>query len=206
MRFSVVAFILALVVSAMHGCAPAPTVKPIEYRFSEVDFVNTRSKPSHQGTTGSRCNVIVSSIVDKRHGKEGFGALSYVDTYAASVPLWVRDGLAALKEARYNVFFEDSGSPAPRQGQFLVIDVEILKAYLHTVLSAKSATIVLSVNYQPAGQPGQVKVYRSQKTSVNWTGGASEVEDAMNMAMTAMLANIVDDIERQCAAQDAIND
>ena len=204
MRFPPGVLIPTLVILGIYGCAPAPTVGPIEYRFSELAFANTRSKWSDQGSRRPKCNVIVRSIVDKRHGKGGFGSLSYVDTYAESVPLWVRDGLAALRHADCDVSFDDTGVPAAPQGQFLVIDVEIRKAYLHTIATAKSATIVLAVNYQPSGQPGQVKVYRKQKTSVNWTGSGSEVEGAMNSAMTAMLEDIADDIERQCAAQTGI--
>jgi hypothetical protein len=201
MRFLSEVLFWALVVFAMYGCAPAPTVEPIEYRFSQVDFANNRSTSLAPETAKPRCNLIVHSIVDKRHGKDGFGALSYVDSYAESVPRWVRDGLAALSQAHYRVSFDETGSPAPRQGQFLVIDVEILKAYLHTVVTAKSATLVLSVNYRPAGRPGQVRIYRSQKASVNWTASASEVEAAMNMAMTAILADIADDIALKCGTQ-----
>ncbi len=204
MRWLAGVFLLVLIVSGAGGCAPTPAVDPMHYRFSETEFDNRRSRSPYFGLTAAKCEVFVRSIEDKRHGKEGFGAWSHLDKYAESVPIWVRDSLGALELAGYKVAFNDHEASRISETDFLILDIAIHKAYLHSLSVAKNATVVLSVTYQGLDHSEQIKVYRKQNSSINWGSSASEGEGAMNKAMTHILAQVADDIDRLCAAKGVV--
>jgi hypothetical protein len=135
-------------------------------------------------------------VRDLREDTQAAGSFSGRFVHAEDAPAWLRSGLASLsRDPRLSV-----GDRRPDGGPGLVIGVDLLKVYMLSINSAKSANVVVRVHYDPAsGQPAD-QVYRGAFTSTNWTGADSEARGAFDVALSKVLDDLGPDLLKRCAA------
>lgn len=181
----------ALLAALLVGCATPPT-RPIQFQLDagEGNPRATAAAPESR----SACALYVKAIVDTRSPDEKVVPLQSYKLFTESIPRWVRDGVASLKNMGHRVVFaEEQTQSAPSD---VVLSLQIRKAYVQPHIS-KSANLVLSAQYQH-GEKSESRVYRGNDASVNWSGSADEFEGAMNRALTQVLMEISKDARRLC--------
>ncbi len=155
----------------------------------EIDTDNEAATNIKRPTAS--CNVLVNSITDKRHSRKSFGTSYRYEKFALHVPEWVEAGLLSIKP--HHLYMQQATTVENK----ILMDIEILKAYMHHRATSLNANVVLRVKYR-LDNKNQSKIYRGMDTSLNWAGATNEVEDSMNIAISKVLDEITADISNQC--------
>lgn len=79
----------------------------------------------------------------------------------------------------------------------VTLNIELAKAYLQTMATQKSATVVLSVRY---GE-GEPKIFRGSYDGVNWVNGEAEAQSALDFALSEAIEALNSDLVRYCSSQ-----
>ncbi len=138
------------------------------------------------------CNVFVSHLNDKRHSKKSFGTSYRYEKFANNVSEWIETGLLSIKP--HHVYFKKLTNEND-----LILDVDILKAYVHHKTVALNANVVIRVTYLNDGQT-QSKLYRGMDTSINWADGSEDIEEGMNAAISEILDEMTIELNKRCRA------
>ena len=187
---------LALILS---GCVTAPVKEPLRYQYTgatnhsqksvNTDYENSRA-------SADTCSIYIERIEDSRKSKSSFGSSPYFRKFAESVPDWTWDGFHYLSSENYRAHFEDEyGTQIDPQ---ITMHVQIHKAYVLYQPGAKSANLAISVHYTTKDNLTETKLYRGRYTAINWSNSASEIEGAMNEALSDVLTKIDKDISQYC--------
>ncbi|VAX01894.1 hypothetical protein MNBD_GAMMA22-197 [hydrothermal vent metagenome] len=140
----------------------------------------------------SACNVLISKLIDKRHSKKSFGTSHRYEKFASSVPEWVEKSLLSIKP--HHIYFNETKNQSVKK---LMIDVEILKVYVHHKTTSLNANVVIRVKFLENDKV-KSKLYRGMDTSINWASGTSDVEEGMNAAISKVLDEMTVDINKRC--------
>jgi hypothetical protein len=188
--------VLALAAAFAAGCGPGVVTRPMRFAMDQEMFVQGQGPANGPAAKHDRCAVSVKTLADRRSSTSFFTEHFELETFAKSVPQWVRDGVLSLEQYGYDVHFEPVAAPTR---DVLTADLTIQKAYVNLVSASKVAIVVLGADYAKNGAVIESIVYRGQETGVNWANSADELEGAMNAALTRVLAAIAADIDRLCS-------
>jgi hypothetical protein len=75
----------------------------------------------------------------------------------------------------------------------------VLKAYVHGLVSLKSANLVVRVQFPANGTAAAMtKTYRGFDDSMNWSTSQGEIQEAFNTALDNLTAQIGTDLGKRC--------
>ncbi len=138
-----------------------------------------------------RCRLTVAEVKDIRADPSMGG----IGAHAASVPdpaAWVRDELKALSS---NSALEIVSADAHPD---LTMNVELVKAYVQSITTTKSATVVLRVTF--SGRSTESKVYRGVHNAANWASTTGEMQGALKLALDSAVQQVSTEAPVVCAS------
>jgi hypothetical protein len=106
---------------------------------------------------------------------------------------WTRDGFKALSDNRSLEIVPADGRPD------VTLNVELVKAYVEFMATAKSATVVLRVRY--AGRDAAPRVYRGVHTGTHWANDVSEMQGALALALGEAVKQVSAEAPEVCAGR-----
>ncbi len=184
-RLGVVFFTLTF-----NGCASYDPVH-IPMQFDDHDrFESTGSISS------SPCKIYVAQIEDKRLNRQNLGRAASSTVYTKDIIDWIGQGLVSLGGGIYKVVIPKENSE-PVMSDYK-ISVFLKKAYIHSLSTSKSATLVLAVNYSQKGDDIKYSLYRGSDTSINWSSSQDEIHGAFNAAFIDLLDDLDKDLIELC--------
>jgi hypothetical protein len=173
----------ALFPPASGGIAVAP--EPAPSRSSSALPTNDGSEP---------CLVHLADVRDARPDPNDLGMMGLRVVRTADSLTWVQTALGPLKQDRRLLFVGDDKSAE------LVLKIELVKAYVMTMNTQKSANVVLRVGYDHEGKDLDAQIARGRDTGANWANGAGEAQGALDRALTAAVSELDDEIVARCHA------
>lgn len=191
---------MALVVAglALGGCASTPVVMPAEYTPPPVKPRAVAQLPGSKARRAAAlaaalpvCKLRLGQVQDLRSDKMSLGEIGGRPITATDTLAWTRSGLTTLDT--------DAKIELVGSGEQLSLDADIVKAYVYSITSNKTAHIVLRVRYTNADAPVAEKVYRGADNTGNWASGEGEARNALNRALASAISQIRTDVLRHCA-------
>jgi hypothetical protein len=140
---------------------------------------------------GPACRVFIQGVRDLRPDNLSMGSVNR-PVLAADSAGWVRSGLQSLGRDRRIVVVSTAA------GADLVLDAEILKAYIMAITTQKAANVVIRVRYSHNGIAQGDAIYRGAINDMNWINGDSETQDAFNDALEQVIGAIAADAVVRC--------
>jgi hypothetical protein len=132
------------------------------------------------------CAFSIQSVEDLRDDKAlGRVALTRVD--GDHFATWFADGLKSVPGYR----------PQPAT---VVMKVEVLKAYIQSLATMKSANLVVRVHVAQDGHAPRTKLYRGVDNSTNWSSSENEIQAAFDGAMGHLRQQMAADLAATCPA------
>lgn len=130
------------------------------------------------------CRFTVKAIEDRRE-EASLGVLLRTRVDGDGFNHWFADGINAVPGYT-------------REAAPIELRIEVLKAYIHSIATMKSANLVVRVHVAASGAPPQAKTYRGSDGSVNWSSSEREVQEAFDNAMTDLTTQIGADLRGLC--------
>ncbi|HEY1962423.1 MAG TPA: hypothetical protein VGG69_08395 [Rhizomicrobium sp.] len=136
------------------------------------------------------CRVRLAALEDDRVDSQYMGEIGGRPVRADTMA-WLRSGLALLgRNPRLQLV---QTGPAD-----VVISVRLLKAYVLSITTQKSANVAVKVRYAGGATPPDEQVYRGNDVAVNWVSGSGEAQAALNSALNDVLYEIERDLLSRC--------
>jgi hypothetical protein len=179
------AAIIVIAIGALSGCVP----KPIEIRPQPLPPAQEAQK-----ATARSCAVTVAEIKDVRSDQQTMGNLGGRPLYVTDAAAWVRAGIAARRTPD-PVRYGDSLAAHPDEP---TLKIELIKAYIITITSVKSANVVLRVTRSQNGSEPQTQIYRGRDTGLNWAASDDEAQGALDAALSDALDRMETDMKMRC--------
>jgi len=130
------------------------------------------------------CRFTVKLIEDRRE-QTGLGTVVRTSVDGEGFSGWFADGIHAIPG------YAHDGAP-------IELRIEVLKAYIHSIATMKSANLVVRVQLAADGAPLQVKTYRGVDSSTNWSSSESEIQITFDNALNDLKLKMSADIDRLC--------
>jgi hypothetical protein len=174
--------VVAGLCALLAACSTAPVTLDGNYRPAK----RTASRANVPAVVPT-CDFHLANLEDRRPSTETLGVLAGgVVVRSEDFPAWLRSGFATVP----------GYAPGPERG--IGLRVELLKAYLQSISTAKTAAIVVRVGY-PGGEAGERKViYRGENTSTNWSSSEAETRAALDAALAEVLGKVRADLSAAC--------
>jgi hypothetical protein len=137
------------------------------------------------------CRVHLGVVEDRRADTTAMGEIGGRPIRAADAAGWVHSGLESLEGGRIQLVGESDSDVA--------VSARLIKAYVFSQTSAKSANIALTVHYDRHGA-GVDRLYRGQDEGANWASGEDEAVGTLSRALAQVLEQIRQDLLADCAA------
>lgn len=144
------------------------------------------------GKSQTPCRIRIAQVSDKRTVKESMGNLGVRQVRSPDPAAWLKSGLETLGR--------DPGLQIVDEQSDLDLDVELLKSYMLTITTDKSANVVVRVRYSRNGAALGEQVIRGTRTGWNWSNGSGEAEGAFDDALGDLLNMLDQDVESRCTA------
>lgn len=174
---------------ALAACSTEPITLSQGFKPTES------SLSAHKSRDGQDiCRIHIGDVTDKRTEKDTLGQIGDRVIRDADPAAWLRSGLLTLDRDK-RIAIADSAKDAD-----LDLDVDLLKAYIISITSDKSANVVVRVRYSRGGADAGERVIRGTETGWNWNNGAGEVKTALDDALEDLLKSLAQDVETRCAA------
>lgn len=175
------------------GCVSYTPVH-IPMNFDDNDRYETTDTSS-----ATPCKIYVAEIDDKRRNKKNLGRAATSTVYTKDIIDWIGQGLVSLGSGRYKIVIQKENSePVEPVVPDYKISVFLKKAYIHSLSTSKSATLVLAVNYSQEGEDIRSSLYRGSDTSINWSSSQDEIHGAFNAAFIDLLDDLDKDLIELC--------
>ncbi len=181
----------------LSGCANRPAV-PMSSAFESQGGSHwPASAHLREGSyVAGACHIRLAGIQDLRTDPQVMGDIGGRMIHATDTVGWVRSGLEGLKQDP-RIRLDDQAST---DASDLVLDVDLVKAYVLSITTEKTANVVLRVRYSRAGASAGEKVYRGVDLGANWVSGADETQSTFDRALTQLLEELDTDVIAHCAA------
>ena len=176
---------------ALSGCENTPiTLKP---QFTPpMGWL----QPARRGAAKAPvavCRIGLAAIRDSRLDPGSMGSIAYRTLRMPDSAAWFRAGFLALNRDPRLKLSEGM------QNADLVMDVEVVKAYVMSITSSKTATVIFRVRYSRQGTPLDEQIYRGDNVNWNWNSGEGESQSALDGTMAEALKQIDRDALLRCA-------
>jgi len=132
------------------------------------------------------CRFSVKAVVDSRDQAD-LGSLFKTRVDGEGFAQWFADGIASIPG--------HATTPAPVE-----LHIEVLKAYIQSLGTAKSANLVVKVKVAGDGAIPSTKTYRGVDASINWSNSESEVQAAFDAALASLRQQMSTDLAGWCKA------
>ena len=180
------------VLLVMAGCATGPAT------LSLAPITPQRvSKP----TGATIPTVTIAPLEDHRPQGNSLGNVGGRLFEANEPAKWIELELRALSSSR----FVCAGAEIDAVST-LTLRPRLLKAYVNSLDVAKTAVVVVEIDYVRNDAAPETRVYRGQLTGANWASTKGEVENALRTALKRCLAQVQRDIETQLATASETNE
>lgn len=185
-----------LLTLCLGGCASTPV--DMETRYTPVPPHHEQGseylKPVKAKPTPVSCELYLEQLTDQRRDKQDMGNVANRPVRGVDMLAWLSSSLASLGPAGYRVDTQPSATAN------LMLDVELLKAYLESESTSVASIIVVRVTYKrPDGTVLAQQLYRGSDTSIDWVAGDGETNTDFRLATGDMLHKLQPDIGRYCA-------
>jgi hypothetical protein len=181
--------VLALLSS---GCA-----SPIVLDSSFVDPARPPTAENTRIASRPHCRLVVEALFDAR---THLGALGKVGNRPVKGPTdfehWMRSVLEGLNHRGIDTSF--AGPEAAGSG--LSATVTLRTAWVSTIETSKTATVVMHVQLRRGSQPLVQHDYRGSRTAVNWASAEAEVRRLIDHAFAQALDKLAADVRAECPA------
>lgn len=183
---------VSLAAVALAGCSQEMTISP---RF-DAAHVTWNGSALAGNSVAMRpdgiCRVRIASVRDTRGDPGSVGNLAGLAVHFTDTAGWVGSALDSLGRDPAIRIVTDGSEPD------LVLDVEIVKTYVATITTEKTARVVLRVHASGQGVTARDAYYSGSDTSPNWIGSRAETEGALNDALTNAVRQIDRDVVTWC--------
>lgn len=173
--------------SSFTACAAAAAslllVGCVADRVKGLRAPGTHEAPGAAGP-GPACAFTIKSIDDRREDKN-LGILFRTKVDSDDFTSWFADGMAAIP-----------GQTKADAATSLQIDV--LKAYIQSIGTMKSANLVVKVTTSGAGGVQRQSTFRGVDNSINWNNTQDEVQGAFNTALADLQRQIGAHLKQHC--------
>jgi hypothetical protein len=147
-------------------------------------------------TPTDSCVLNLANVRDLRADPHAMGSIGARVVRAVDTTAWLRSSLQALeRDSRIRIAVNSDSA-----GSGLNLGVDLLQAYVMTITTEKSTTVVLRTRYERQGSLIEEKTYRGANVSVNWTNGEAEVQSSFNTALAQILETMDRDILDFCGS------
>ncbi|MDH6592765.1 hypothetical protein M2165_002654 [Variovorax sp. TBS-050B] len=138
-----------------------------------------------QGATAATpaCAFSLGGIDDRRDA-QSLGQMGRTHVDGAGFDEWLRNGIASMPG------YTPDAAPAIR--------ITVLKAYVHGLLTLKSANLVVRVQFPPDAAGAATRTYRGFDDSMNWSSSESEIQQAFDAALHNLTVQIGADLNKRC--------
>jgi len=127
----------------------------------------------------------------------GMAGQRYVQTIDSVA--WLSGALSSMKNDP-RLRFVDNDDDAE-----FTLRIELVKAYIMTITTQKSANVVLRANYSRNGTAIDTQIARGRDTGANWANGSEEVQGALNRALSAAVSELDNAIVTHCRSSRIAN-
>ena len=142
------------------------------------------------------CPVRVLEIVDDRMDPQTLGEVGGRTVRAPpDAHAWLRGVIAGLQQFGVAVQF---GEDSPAAAQAIDARAELKTAWVASVTTAKTASVVLTVQYSHAVAPLRAVDYRGSVSRMNWNSSAGEIQGMLDDAFTQVLQQVSTDVRALC--------
>lgn len=174
------------------GCSQEMTISP-RFDAAHVRWHGTALAGNPVATRPDGiCRVRIASVRDTRIDPGAVGNLVGLAVHFTDTAGWIASALDSLGRDPAIRIVTDGGESD------LVLDVEIVKAYVATITTEKTARVVLHVHASGRGATARDDYYSGSDTSLDWIGGRAETEGALNDALTNAVRQIDRDVVIWC--------
>jgi hypothetical protein len=140
------------------------------------------------------CTVQLAGVSDTRPDPNELGMMAMRVVRTEDSVSWVRTALDALAQDSRLAIVDDNKNAA------LVLNVELVKAYILTMNTQKSANVVLRASYKHEGKDLDSEIARGRDTGANWANGAEEAQGAIDRALSAAVSELDNEVVARCRA------
>ncbi|WP_418124420.1 hypothetical protein [Variovorax sp. 160MFSha2.1] len=152
-----------------------------------VTGLQRRTAAAQPGTSVPACPFSLGAIDDRRDA-QSLGQMGRTHIDGVGFDEWFRAGIASIPG-----YTRDAAAPTLR--------ITVLKAYVHGLITLKSANLVVRVQLPPDGSSAATtKTYRGFDDSINWSTSESEIQQAFDAALDNLTAQIGADLKKRCRA------
>jgi hypothetical protein len=109
---------------------------------------------------------------------------------------WMRSVINGLRESGVTVAFADDADDTPG---VLNAVVTLKSAWVSSVATSKTASVVLTLAYRGSGGFAKETDYRGRVSSVNWASSDSELQGLVNNSFARALSQVATDLHGLCA-------
>jgi hypothetical protein len=182
--------VLAATVGAVSACTPPPPVdlSPVFIPPSNPPWSASKNWPGGHPS----CRVQLASVTDLRADPQAMGDIGGRLVHSSDTRGWVESGLRTLSLDPRFVFVDSAA------GADIVVNAELVNAYMLSITMDKSVSVVLRVRYAPQGKPVSEQVYRGVDTGTNWNSASGETQGAFDRALAQVIALVDADIDNRC--------
>jgi hypothetical protein len=185
----------AAVAALLAGCNDRPPVAlSTQYDPGNAPLRQQHPALKSTGVTGPACAVQLGEIRDLRLDPQSMGAIGYRPIRSADPVSWVRSGLVSITNDRRIAFVGADPNAS------FEIGADLMKAYILSQATQKSANVVLRIHYSRNGATWDERIYRGVDVGANWVGGEDESQSALDRALSSALEQIRQDLLTRCAA------
>jgi hypothetical protein len=179
----------------MRGLRAGSAIAALAYALASTGCSAERVnglRPSPQGPGGpvpaamapGACAFSIQSVEDLRDDK-ALGRVAFTRVDGDHFAAWFAEALKSVPGYQ----------PQPAT---LVMKVEILKAYIQSLATMKSANLVVRVHVAQHGHAPRTKLYRGVDNSTNWSSSEDEIQAAFDSAMAHLQRQMAADLATGC--------
>jgi hypothetical protein len=190
---SSVVFLAAAAATLMPPAAGASSPVILSAQFTPPGFM-WRLMPRDKSLVPGSCHVRIGEVRDARADTQAMGDIGGRPIRATDNAAWIRSGLESLSRDQSVTL-----GTAPAPGDW-VLNAELVKAYMLSLTSDKSTTLVLRVHYAKDGTPETQQIYRAGDSGWNWSSGEGETQSQFDTALAELVVQIDTDLRAKCAA------
>jgi hypothetical protein len=185
------AMTMATLVSLVACSSTTPITLPSQFTPPSASWpAEIKANSSSRG----KCSVYLTDIRDGRSDPHAMGTIGTRPVRAVDAAAWVRSGLESLgRDSRIQIV-DNSGPQESR----LVLSADIVQAYIMSITTQKSTSVVLHIRYIKGDALSGEQSYRGVDTGANWASGDGETKASFDSALEQVLQAVDRDILVRC--------
>jgi hypothetical protein len=172
------------------GCTNAPAT---------LNLMETAPSPSTRAVSHQIANdkpsIRLRPSVDMRPADTGLGNVAGRPFAAENLMPWIDRELAKLAAQTANIIADTSEAPDTTGSEIITVHPRLLKVYVDSVSVARTAVVVLQIDYTTSAGVTETKIFRGQFAGANWASGDNEVKSALKRAFFSCAQKWTDDLK-----------